>query len=116
MNQSSRSLTALLLGVAQLDVLAGFGRVHLAAVRDAQVVQMSTERLQGGVDAGVRAEGRRLLIGKGFVFQLRRELHRVWGVAVPVVIHRGDHEVIHPRRGRSGGPGRPEGPASPGGP
>lgn len=68
-----RTLTACFLRVTLLDVLAGFRRVHLAAVRTAEVLQMSTEGLQCGVDSSVCTQDGLVLIRKGFIFvELRK--------------------------------------------
>lgn len=103
-----RSLTALFLRVALLDVLAGFCRVHLAAVRTAEVLQMSTEGLQCGVDSSVCAQGSLVLIGKSFVFvhlwKWRRisshfvldEFHGIrHATTIHVIVVRGNEEVFH---------------------
>lgn len=45
-------LTAGLVRVALLDVLAGSGGAGLAAVRTTEVLQVSPEGLQAGVDTG----------------------------------------------------------------
>jgi len=74
---ANSSLTARLLGVALLDVPAGFPRVQLAAIRTAEGLQMSAEGLQRGVDSGVRAQGGRLLIGEGFVLIELRKMRRL---------------------------------------
>lgn len=61
-------LTAGLLRVALLDVLAGSGRAGLAAIRTAEVLQVSPEGFQAGVDAGACPQYRLLPVGQGFVF------------------------------------------------
>lgn len=61
-------LTAGLLRVALLNVLAGSGGAGLAAVRTAEVLQVSPEGLQAGVDAGACSQHRLLPVGQGFVF------------------------------------------------
>lgn len=49
----STVITTLFLRIALLDVLAGFCRVHLAAVGTTEVLQMSTEGLQRSADTSV---------------------------------------------------------------
>lgn len=60
-------LTALHLGVALPEVLAGFGGVGLGAVRIAEVLQTSPEGLERGVDPGVGPQGGLVPVGKSFV-------------------------------------------------
>lgn len=111
--ETRRSLTALLLRVALLDVLAGFGGVRLAAVRTAEVLQVSPEGLEGGVDPGVPTQEGLVPVGKSFVFvdlwkwisshAVIEELHGFWHLTVSVVIVRQSKEVLCPGVGRSRG-------------
>lgn len=91
--------------VALLDVLAGLSWVHLAAIRTAEVLQMSAEGLQCGMDTSFCTQGSLVLIGKGFIFvklwRWRRisghivldEFLSFWHTAVPIIIVRGSKEV-----------------------
>lgn len=113
-------LTAAFLWVAVLDVLAGFGRVPLAAVRTAEVLQISTEALQCGVDAGVCPQCGRVLVGKGFIFVELGKQRRFGGHSVLnefhgfrnslcFVINQASKKVFRKRGGRSWGSWRARG-------
>lgn len=85
--EEEKLLTAVFLRVALLDVLAGFRRVHLAAVGTAEVLQIPAEALQRGVDAGVRPQRGRVLVGKGFVFVEFWRWRRIRGYGIVDEFH-----------------------------
>ena len=99
-------------GVALLDVLAGFGRVGLAAVGAAQVLQSSVEGLECGVDPRVGAQRVGRVVGQRLVpVELREGLGGclafskiVWGTAIGVVVEEAGQEVLHASHGGSRGP------------
>lgn len=75
------TLTAPFLRIALPDVLAGLGRVRLAAVRTAQVLQVSVEGLQRGSDTRFGTQD--VIVGLSFVLV---ELWRRWRISGVVVL------------------------------
>lgn len=93
------TLTALLHGIASLQVVTGPGGMFPAAVGALHAVDLTAEGLQGGQDAGVHGHyGGGVAVGHSLVLtELRR-----WG-RVEVVILRATKEFIHGSNGRSWG-------------
>lgn len=95
----SPALTALLHGVASLQVVTGPGRMFPAAVGALHAVDLAAEGLQGGQNAGVhRHDGGGVAVGQSFVLTKLRRRRRAG-----VVILRAAKEVIHSSHGRSWG-------------
>lgn len=93
----SPTLTALLQGVASLQVITGPGRMFPAAVWALHVVDLAAEGLQCGLDAWVdRDHVGRVAVGQSLVLAELRRRRRAG-----VVILRAAEEVVHGSHGRS---------------